>query len=45
VEIVPVRGLRIEGDGQTRVHLDGEPFGGLPLEVSVLPGAVSVAVA
>jgi diacylglycerol kinase (ATP) len=45
VEIVPVRGLRIEGDGQTRVHLDGEPFGGLPLEVSVAPGAVSVAVA
>ena len=45
VEIVPVRALRIEGDGETRVHLDGEPFGGLPLEVSVLPGAVSVAVA
>jgi diacylglycerol kinase (ATP) len=45
VEIVQVRSLRIEGDAVTRVHLDGEPFGGLPLEVSVLPGAVRVAVA
>jgi len=45
VEIVQVRGLSIEGDTETRVHLDGEPFGGLPLEVSVLPGAVRVAVA
>jgi len=45
VEIVRVRELRIEGDGETRVHLDGEPFGGLPLEVSVVPGAVSVGVA
>jgi diacylglycerol kinase (ATP) len=45
VEIVTVRGLRIEGGGETRVHLDGEPFGRLPVDVSVLPGAVSVAVA
>jgi diacylglycerol kinase (ATP) len=45
VEIVQVRSLRIEGDAETRVHLDGEPFGSLPLEVSVLPAAVRVAVA
>jgi diacylglycerol kinase (ATP) len=45
VEIVRARGLRIEGDGTTRVHLDGEPFGNVPVEVTLLPGAVSVAVA
>ena len=45
VEIVQARSLRIEGDGATRVHLDGEPFGTVPVEVTLLPGAVSVAVA
>ena len=45
VEIVRARRLRIEGDGATRVHLDGEPFGNVPVEVTLLPGAVSVAVA
>ena len=44
VEIVRVRELAIEGQAGTRVHLDGEPFGELPAQVSVLPGAVAVAV-
>jgi hypothetical protein len=26
------------------VHLDGEPFGEVPVDVMLLPGAVSVAV-
>jgi diacylglycerol kinase (ATP) len=44
VEIVRARSLRIEGDA-TRVHLDGEPFGTTPVDISLLAGAVSVAVA
>lgn len=36
--------LRIDGDAATRVHLDGEPFGGLPLSVVVEPGRLRVAV-
>jgi diacylglycerol kinase (ATP) len=39
-----VRSVRVDGDAETRVHLDGEPFGGLPLEVVLQPAAVSVAV-
>jgi diacylglycerol kinase (ATP) len=35
--------LSIEGDAATRVHLDGEPFGGLPLRVTLTPDAVRVA--
>ena len=38
------RTLTVEGDAETRVHLDGEPFGGLPLEVVLHPGALAVAV-
>ncbi|MGZ6300078.1 MAG: diacylglycerol/lipid kinase family protein [Candidatus Limnocylindria bacterium] len=45
VEIVHARTVRIEGDPATRVHLDGEPFGNVPVEITLLPGAVSVAVA
>lgn len=45
VEIVRARTVRIEGDATTRVHLDGEPFGKVPVEITLLPGAVSVAVA
>jgi len=45
VEIVHARSLRIEGEVATRVHLDGEPFGTVPVEVSLLPAAISVAVA
>jgi diacylglycerol kinase (ATP) len=36
------RTLRIDGD-PAPLHLDGEPFGQLPLEVSVEPGALLVA--
>lgn len=35
--------LRIEGAAETRIHLDGEPFGGLPLEIDLHPGALRVA--
>jgi diacylglycerol kinase (ATP) len=44
VEIVHARTVRIDGDGTTRVHLDGEPFGNVPVEVTLLPGAVNIAV-
>ncbi len=30
---------------ETRVHLDGEPFGSLPLRVSLVPGALHIAAA
>jgi YegS/Rv2252/BmrU family lipid kinase len=43
VEIVPARSLRIEGDDATRVHLDGEPFGNVPVEVTLMPGAIRIA--
>jgi diacylglycerol kinase (ATP) len=36
--------LTVEGDGDTRVHLDGEPFGGLPLSVVLHAGVLRVAV-
>jgi diacylglycerol kinase (ATP) len=35
--------LRIEGARETRIHLDGEPFGGLPLDVELHPAALRVA--
>jgi len=41
---VVARSVLVEGDAATRVHLDGEPFGGLPLEVFLEPAALSVAV-
>jgi len=44
VEIVRARSVLIEGDTGTRVHLDGEPFGNVPMEISLRPGAVRVAV-
>jgi YegS/Rv2252/BmrU family lipid kinase len=44
VEIVHARTVRIEGSVSTRVHLDGEPFGNVPVEITLRPGAVSVAV-
>lgn len=44
VEIVHARSLLIEGDTGTKVHLDGEPFGNVPVEISLRPGAVRVAV-
>jgi diacylglycerol kinase (ATP) len=39
---VVARSVTIEGDSETRVHLDGEPFGGLPLEVTLHPAALAV---
>lgn len=36
--------LSVEGDDRTRAHLDGEPFGGLPLKVVLHAGVVRVAV-
>jgi diacylglycerol kinase (ATP) len=44
VEFVRVRSLAISGDAETRVHLDGEPFGTLPLRVEVLPLALTLVV-
>jgi len=35
--------LRIEGVPETRIHLDGEPFGGLPLDVELHAAALRVA--
>ncbi len=43
VRIERVRSMRIEGDAGARVHLDGEPFGAVPVEISVHPGAVRIA--
>ena len=39
------RWIMIEGDEPTRVHLDGEPWGTLPIRVEALPAAIEVAVA
>jgi diacylglycerol kinase (ATP) len=36
------RSIEVDGDTATRVHLDGEPFGSLPLRVSVSAGALEV---
>lgn len=36
--------LAIDGDVATRIHLDGEPFGTLPLRVELAHGALRVAV-
>jgi diacylglycerol kinase (ATP) len=44
VEIVRAQELRIEGDHGTRVHLDGEPFGELPVDITLIGNAVAVAV-
>ncbi|HKO32605.1 MAG TPA: diacylglycerol kinase family protein [Candidatus Limnocylindria bacterium] len=43
VEMTRVRELRIEGEDGTRVHLDGEPFGMLPVDLAVREAAVAVA--
>jgi len=44
VEIVRARTIRFEGPATARVHLDGEPFGTVPVEVTLLPAALQVAV-
>lgn len=43
VRIARVRSIRVEGEPGTRVHLDGEPFGRLPVEIGAEPGALRVA--
>ena len=35
--------IAIDGDAATRIHLDGEPFGAIPLRVRVVPAALRVA--
>ena len=37
--------VTVDGEPETRIHLDGEPFGSLPLRVALTPGALDVAVA
>jgi diacylglycerol kinase (ATP) len=44
VSLLQGRSIGVDGDGGTRVHLDGEPFGSLPLRVSVHAGSLNVAV-
>lgn len=44
VELRHARSVRVDGDPQTLVHLDGEPFGRLPLEVELHRAALVVAV-
>jgi diacylglycerol kinase family enzyme len=39
------RSVRIDGDAGTLVHLDGEPFGGLPVTVHLQPAALHVTTA
>jgi diacylglycerol kinase family enzyme len=36
--------IRFDGDADTPVHLDGEPFGYIPLTVTVVPSALRAAV-
>ena len=44
VERFAVRRLRAESEDLTRMEVDGEALGRLPLEVEVLPGALRLAV-
>jgi len=44
VEFLRAASVRFEGDPDALVHLDGEPFGNIPLDVTVLPSALRVAV-
>ncbi len=43
VEFVRARSVRLDGDGDTRIHLDGEPFGTLPLQLELRHLALDVA--
>lgn len=45
VEMRRARTVELDGDPETLVHLDGEPFGGLPLRVEIRPSVLTVAVA
>lgn len=44
VEFVRAASIRFDGDADALVHLDGEPFGSIPLTIDVLPLALHVAV-
>ena len=44
VSLHRARIIQIEGKGATSAHLDGEPFGTLPLHVEIRPGALEMAV-
>lgn len=37
------RTVEVDGDATTRIHLDGEPFGSLPLRVSLVAGPLYIA--
>lgn len=43
VALARARRVVIEGGAETLAHLDGEPFGGLPLEVELVAGRLTVA--
>ena len=43
VSLHRARVVEITGDGATQAHLDGEPFGSIPLRVEVHPGVLEVA--
>lgn len=44
VEFHRARSVRFEGDDDTRVHLDGEPFGALPVTIGLQERILDVAV-
>jgi diacylglycerol kinase (ATP) len=44
VSVHRARQIEISGEGTTHAHLDGEPFGTLPLRVEIKPGSLEVAV-
>ncbi len=43
VSVHRARRIEVTGDGATHAHLDGEPFGTLPLRVEVRPACLEVA--
>lgn len=43
VELLTGRGITVDGDAATLTHLDGEPFGALPIRVEAAPGVLAVA--
>ena len=43
VEFARATAFSVEGDSATKAHLDGEPFGSVPLRIEVLPRAIRVA--
>lgn len=43
VEFIRARSVAIQGEDGTHAHLDGEPFGTIPLHIEVVPMALRVA--